>query len=158
MKEFRAESQLRELTSLESGRALADTPKGIYAYASLSSLVPPYGLLRSKLSDDEIAVLFEQYVRRATAQRYPADPRAYVELHYDSRGRLSIVGFSSQMEASHVARLADGKTTEISLAPQVVEDLAVPTSIPVERIVKLMGRTIQPSPTSYVQLLDVTVR
>jgi hypothetical protein len=71
MKEFRAESQLRELTSLESGRALADTPKGIYAYASLSSLVPPYGLLRSKLSDDEIAVLFEQYVRRATAQGIP---------------------------------------------------------------------------------------
>ena len=119
---LRTKHRLREIDVLESGKTVAELPRGTYFFV-LASWIDNYGLAQDLVT--RIRTLKPDRLRSS---------RRYFEFHLIDDGSLRIVGFLTGREASGISLLTSQKSKSLVLSPHFCGDLNSLVSIPVSRI------------------------
>lgn len=143
LKSLRAKRQLRPLDVLESGRHVADTPRGTYFFIFYRDLRADEGRMVKKLG-----------VQRVNRYR---EGNAFFEVHLLKVGSPIILGFASESDAVRVGNPTT-QIQKISIAPAPWENMTSLLSLPADRIVAAETRTLSPSERDWIYILDCEIR
>jgi hypothetical protein len=143
LKSLRAKRQLRPLEALESGRSVAETPRGTYFFIFYFAL----GAARGKMVEE----LGAQVVSRFTSSN------AYFEIHLLKVGSPIILGFTAESDAVRVGSPTP-EIRKVSIAPLPWEKMTSLLSLPADRIVTAKTRTLSLSKKESIYILDCEIR
>ncbi len=142
---LRKERRLRQLTALESGRAIAEAPPRTFFF-----LLGHWLRTWDKSLSDLVAGL--------DAFRFKGADRSFYELH-KTQDELYLVAFITESDAARVSHLNGNDSVKIVAAPKVEQRFTVLISLPVNRIVSVRPRDFESRPDdTAVVILDVVVR
>jgi hypothetical protein len=142
---MRRSQQLRELTPLETGKSLSETPSGTFFFVSASYLEYAEGRLSEMLQQGKVIARVEYR-------------ELYFEVHYVSEGMIFLVVFVSSETATGISRL-DGTTKKhVTLSPLPWDGIETLVLVPLDRIIEAKCREIQTMDIGEIKVLDVTVQ
>jgi hypothetical protein len=145
---MRRSQQLRELTPLETGKSVSETPSGTFFFVPYIYLKHAEGRLSEMSQQGEVIARVEYVEYR----------RFYFEVHYVSEGMIFLVVFVSSESATEISRL-DGTTNKhVTLSPLPWDGIETLVFLPLDRIVEARDREIQTRDSSRVCVLDVIVQ
>jgi hypothetical protein len=143
LQSLRAQRQLRTLEALESGRPVAETPRGTYFF------VPIHYLAFS--SESMVENLFKQKVYRFGSYSF------YIEIHYPKNGSPIIIAFTSESDAARLTSPVHG-IQKISLATLPWEKMPSLVSVPADKIISAKTREVDLSENNLVTMLDAEIK
>lgn len=140
---LRAKRQLRPLEALESGRSVAETPRGTYFFIFYMALRADRGKMVEALGALNVARFGEA--------------KAYFEIHLLKVGSPIIIGFAAESDAVRVGS-PTLEVRKISIAPVPWEKMTSLLSLPADRIVTARTRTLSLSERESIYILDCEIR
>jgi hypothetical protein len=143
LRSLRAKRQLRPLEALESGRSMAETPRGTYFFIFYLGLRAPQGRLVEKLGAQNV-------------NRF-GEGNAFFEIHLLKGGSPIILGFTSESDAVRIVS-PTRQIQKISIAPVPWEKMTSLLSLPADRIVTAKTRTLNLSERESIYILDCEIR
>jgi hypothetical protein len=141
---MRHSQKLRELTPLETGKSISETPSGTFFLVFSLYLTHAEGRLSEMLQRSAVARL--------------RDIESDFEVHYVSEGTIFLVAFVSTETASGISRLDGATKTQVTLSPVPWESIETLVLVPLDRIIEAKARQIQTTDAGEVDVLDVIVQ
>ncbi|MFC1481563.1 hypothetical protein ACFL6E_04900 [Candidatus Neomarinimicrobiota bacterium] len=142
LRSLRSERGLRQLTALESGRPINETPFLTYFYIASS-------YLHFREGTDWSGLLLK------ATERYQPYPRTSYEVHYIDSKNIFLLGFISDSNLSEIGQLDGLSTKETAIYPIVAGHMNNLVSIPFSRLVSLENRAVEVNPDTMVRALDI---
>lgn len=142
LQSIRARRQLRALDALESGRSVADTPRGSYFFV--------YIVYLSSSSRKMVETLNSDKVSRFRNNNY------YFEIHYPKSGAPIIVGFASESDAARLSSPSH-EIRKVSLAALPWEKMSSLVFLPADRIISSTPRSLDLSERDRIPTLDIEI-
>jgi hypothetical protein len=142
--ELRKELGLRGLDPLESGKVLSEAPSGTYFW------IYPFNY---SLSDLQAGEFEKSEVRQVNIYA-----SVHFEVHKDSVGRISLLGYASREAATNIAGLDGTREYNLVVSPMPWGVCDTLVSIPKERFVSAKRRTVQLPQRDFVVVMDVVVK
>lgn len=139
--DFTVSRKLREITALESGKALTDIPAGTYYFVSGIEL-GVYGYGNADV----------------TALRYLRNLNSEYEILNLIDGTVLLNGFTSSSEAANISRLNGDEAKSIVILPYATRDQPTLVSIPVTRIVGWKGRWVDVNESHDAFILQIVLK
>jgi len=144
---IRESRNLRELTPLESGKNIAQTPWGTYFFVTTHYL---------ECSESNIAKVWKKKLVTRTRLKFQVYDKS--EIHYTSEKQIFILAFISQETASSISKLDGSSKKEVTLFSYPWEGFDTLVFLPQNRIIKAESRWITIEESWPVLVLDVTVQ
>jgi hypothetical protein len=135
------ELKVRALSTIESGKAISQTPSGTFSYVAglhLTIIPKPTRMLY------EGGVVRRRYDKTDTYELIKLDPES-----------ILIIAFAGSSEAAGAAVLDGTTPRRLTLFPGPSSEASVLLVIPLERIIESSSRYIQPDTTGSITVLDV---
>jgi hypothetical protein len=136
---LRSQRHLRSLEALESGRSVAETPRGTYFFISTFYLATSAGGMAKKLGSQNVSRFRET--------------NSYMEIHLLSSGVPIVVGFASETDALRI----DSPTTDIgkvSICAVPWEKMTSLVSLFTDRVAKANDRVLNLAERDRLVILD----
>jgi hypothetical protein len=143
---LRVKRGLRELTTLESGKKIAELP--INSYFFTSSVY-----LRSVPNET-----FESRVISAIAARFRTVKSNYFELHSTKTNGLCLIGIVTESDAARISQLSGKVAKDIVLSPCPWATMTTLVTLPIVRIESCAAREIEPSQDDSYRVLDIRLK
>jgi hypothetical protein len=141
---MRSSEKLRELTPLETGKNISQTPSGTFFYISPIYLECTKGKLSESLQQGKV---------KRNGYR-----EINFEVHYVSEGTIFLVAFVSSETVSGVSRLDGAVKKQVTLSPLPWDGIQTLVLVPLSRIVEAKRREIQTTDVGEISVLDVIVQ
>lgn len=142
---LRAKNGLRQLTTLESGKTVAELPTDSYFFLSTV-------YLRTYSPQT-----FESRVMTAVSNRYRAGS-TYFEIHSTRSNGLSLVGVTTESDAARISKLSGKPPQDIVLSPLPWGSMTTLVVLPVSRVQSCNDRDLQTSQNEEHRILDIKVK
>lgn len=142
LQSLRDQRQLRALEALESGRPVAETPRGSFFFVPIFYLAFSSGRMAEAMVNDKV----DRFRSRAF----------YFEIHYPKTGAPIIVGFTSESDAARLTSPAHG-LLKISLSALPWNKMSSLVSVPADRIISARNREVSLSENHQIQILDTEI-
>jgi hypothetical protein len=134
---------LRELTPLETGKSISETPSGTFFLVSPLYLTHAEGRLSEMLQSPVERVGYRE-------MRF--------EVHYVSEGMIFLVALVSSEAASGISRLDGATKKHVTLSPVLWDSIETLVLVPLDRIIEAKYREIQTTDIGDIIVLDVIVQ
>lgn len=138
---LRNSRNLREITTLESGKPVSDMPAETYYFVD--------------------GIDFAVYGYRdpsTTARRYLRDAYREYEIHNLADGTVVLNAFTSESEAASISHLSGTESKSVVLFPYATHSQPTLVSIPVGRITACSGRQVNVNDSHDAYVLDMTLK
>lgn len=143
LQSLRSQRQLRALETLESGRTVAETPRGTYFFVSIFYMTVSEGNMAATLIKKKV-------------DRFGGSD-AYFEIHYPQNGPLLLVGFTSESDAARLASPSHG-VQRVSLSALPWEKMPSLVLVPADKIISANDRYVDLSKDHRIQILDAEIK
>jgi hypothetical protein len=141
--EIRNSEKVRDLTPLETGRNISETPTGTYFFVSSFFMAFPDGNIKSMLKNC-----------RVNSYKKDID---YFEIHKRSENQIILLGYVSDETGALLSNEANRERREIVLFPSLQKNFQNLVMIPINRISKSNYREINSPETGDIEVLDMLI-
>jgi len=142
---LRTKYELRELTSMESGKRVTETPPGTFFFV--------LSLIGDKPADERYL-----HIEQLTVSRYPVWKIADLEIHRTRDGDLFFLAFTTDVDANRITALSGVSNADVVLLPEVDGDFKNLVRVPLQRVVSIRSRESTRAKDQRFVLMDTVLR
>lgn len=140
----RRSQKLRELTPLETGKSISETPSGTFFFISPIYLEYADGRLSERLQRGNVERVENRTIK--------------FEVHYVSEGMIFLAALVSNETASGISRLDGTVKKHVTLSSLPWDGVETLVLVPLDRIIEAKYREIQTMDIGEIIVLDVIVQ
>ena len=147
---IRNSRKLRELTPLESGKSIVNTPYGTFFFVHGSSDLGYCPMLTESCFKE---VLLGTRAQRTRDLRY-----SDFDVHYISRDQILLLEFVSSETAASISKLDGYSRKEVTLSPFLWDHVNTLILLPLDRIIKANYRNIRNTDNQQILVIDAVIQ